>query len=356
MIDPQTGLSRPRRRQLALAALLAVGALSALYVLLPAVAGLEQTWSRIAEGDGRWLIAAAGFEVLSFAAYVVAFHGVFGGDAGPVNWPASYRITMAGLVATRLLATAGAGGIALTVWALDRLGMDRRGIASRTATFLVLLYGPFMAALVVGGLGLWAGLLPGPAPFGLTVVPALFGAVVIVLALTAALFSTNLDAAIARFRVSSDGATRWARAIEVAPSTVSTGVRGAISLVPARRSAMPGALGWWAFDICVLLACLRAFGGEPAVSVVAMAYFVGMLANTLPVPGGIGAVEGGMIGALIGLGVSGGLAIVAVLSYRLFAFWLPVIPGVVAYVQLLRSPRRRERTRFSADARRSAWP
>lgn len=67
-----------------------------------------------------------------------------------------------------------------------------------------------------------------------------------------------------------------------------------------------------------------------------MSYFVGMLANTLPVPGGIGAVDGGMIGALIGFGVEPGLAIVGVLSYRLFAFWLPIAPGVVAYVQLLR--------------------
>jgi uncharacterized membrane protein YbhN (UPF0104 family) len=67
-----------------------------------------------------------------------------------------------------------------------------------------------------------------------------------------------------------------------------------------------------------------------------MAYFVGMLANTLPVPGGIGAVDGGMIGALIGFGVDSGLAIVGVLSYRLFAFWLPITPGVLAYVQLLR--------------------
>jgi uncharacterized protein (TIRG00374 family) len=67
-----------------------------------------------------------------------------------------------------------------------------------------------------------------------------------------------------------------------------------------------------------------------------MAYFVGLLANTLPVPGGIGAVDGGMIGALIGFGVGSSLAVVGVLTYRLLSFWLPVIPGVIAYLQLLR--------------------
>jgi uncharacterized protein (TIRG00374 family) len=69
-----------------------------------------------------------------------------------------------------------------------------------------------------------------------------------------------------------------------------------------------------------------------------MAYYVGLLANTLPVPGGIGAVDGGMIGALIGFGVDSSLAVVGVLTYRLLSFWLPVVPGVIAYVQLLRSP------------------
>jgi uncharacterized protein (TIRG00374 family) len=70
--------------------------------------------------------------------------------------------------------------------------------------------------------------------------------------------------------------------------------------------------------------------------VIVCAYFVGMLANTIPLPGGVGAVEGGMIGALIGFGVDSDLAIVGVLSYRFFAFWLPIVPGAIAYTQLLR--------------------
>ena len=87
----------------------------------------------------------------------------------------------------------------------------------------------------------------------------------------------------------------------------------------------------------MLWASLHAFGEAPSAAVVVMAYFVGMLANALPIPGGIGAVDGGMIAALIGFGVAGGLAIVGVLAYRAFAFWLPIIPGTIAYVQLLRT-------------------
>lgn len=65
-----------------------------------------------------------------------------------------------------------------------------------------------------------------------------------------------------------------------------------------------------------------------------------MLGNLLPLPGGIGGVDGGMIAALAALGQSGGIAVAAVLTYRVFAFWLPTVPGFIAYFQLLGTVRR----------------
>ena len=82
-----------------------------------------------------------------------------------------------------------------------------------------------------------------------------------------------------------------------------------------------------------------------------MSYFVGMLANTLPLPGGIGGVDGGMIGAFTAFGVDVELSVVAVLAYRAFAFWLPTLPGAVAYLQLRRTVQRWE-TRARAHAPR----
>ncbi|HSJ18078.1 MAG TPA: lysylphosphatidylglycerol synthase transmembrane domain-containing protein [Solirubrobacterales bacterium] len=323
---------------------MAVGAaIAGLYVLLPAVAGLDETWDRLSEGDPSWLSAAFGLELLSFGSYVVLFRAVFAtGDA--VGWRESYRITMAGVAATRLLATAGAGGVVLTVWALRRRGVPGRDVTIQMATFLVLLYGVFMAALLLGGLGLRSGVLAGPAPFGLTVVPAAFGGVVIGATLLIALVSDDLDQALARRSDATGRAARWARSLATAPATVASGVAGAFALIRSRNPGSLGAVGWWAFDIAVLWACLEAFGDGPTIAVVVMAYFVGSLANVLPVPGGIGAVDGGMIGALIGFGVGGGLAIVAVLSYRAFAFWLPTIPGAIAYVQLVRDSAGTKRT------------
>jgi uncharacterized protein (TIRG00374 family) len=121
------------------------------------------------------------------------------------------------------------------------------------------------------------------------------------------------------------------------PASAATGVRMAIDLVRDREWGTLGAVAWWGFDIATLWACFHAYGPDPPpFAVIVLAYFVGMLGNTLPLPGGIGGVDGGMIGAFAALGVSSDYAISAVLTYRAFAFWLPTLPGAIAYFQLRR--------------------
>jgi uncharacterized protein (TIRG00374 family) len=346
--EPQASAPKiPTGKALLLIGILMLLTISGLYVLLPALAGAEKTWHRLDEGNPVLLVLALGLEILSFCSYVYAFRGVFGTGSIQIDLRDSYRITMAGLAATRLLATAGAGGVALTVWALARKGMPRTQIVSREAIFLVLFYAVFMGTLVIGGVGLYLGIFPGPAPFAITIVPAIFGFLVISLALLAARFSVGMERAAKRVGAAEGRMSKVARALQTVPAALATGVRGAIAMVRARRPETLGAVGWWGFDISVLLVCLHAFGGSPPVAVVVMAYFVGMIANTLPVPGGVGAVDGGMIGALIAFDVDSGLAIVGVLSYRFFAFWLPIIPGVIAYVQLLRSEPAKRSSRSS---------
>ena len=66
-------------------------------------------------------------------------------------------------------------------------------------------------------------------------------------------------------------------------------------------------------------------------------YFVGLLGNLLPLPGGVGGVDGGMIGAFVAFGEPTGLTVVAVLAYRGFAFYLPTLPGAIAYLTLRRT-------------------
>ncbi|HSD80444.1 MAG TPA: lysylphosphatidylglycerol synthase transmembrane domain-containing protein [Solirubrobacteraceae bacterium] len=337
--EPEAPRSTFSRRQVVGFLVFAAVAIALLYGLLPRLAGLGDTWQRIKQGDPWWLAAAFAFELLSFGGYVALFRGVFTCEEVSLGWLTSYRITMAGVAATRLLAAGGAGGMALTAWALRRAGMTPRTVASRMTAFFVLLYGVFMVALLFGGVGLRSGVLPGEAPWGLTVVPAVFGAVVIAAALGLALVPHDLDRRVAEEHPSQTRRARVLRWLATVPATVGTGVRHAIGLVRTGDVRLLGAVAWWGFDVAVLWASLHAFGESPPIAVIVMSYYVGMLANLLPLPGGIGGVDGGMIGALIAFGVDGGAALVAVLSYRFFAFWLPTIPGGIAYFTLVRSVR-----------------
>jgi uncharacterized protein (TIRG00374 family) len=274
--------------------------------------------------------------VCSFFGYIALFRLVFVRGEGRIDWKASYQITMAGLAATRLFASAGAGGIALTAWAVRRSGMEPRVVACRMIAFLALLYGVYMLALVASGLGLYFGIFPGPAPFALTVIPAVFGAGVIALFLAVSLVPGDFDRLVTRW--THDG--RFGRLVSrlaTAPAAAASGIRTAIDLVRARNPSVLGAVAWWGFDISVLWACFHAFGGSPPTAVLVMSYFLGMLGNALPLPGGIGGVDGGMIGAFTAFGVPFQLAVVSVLAYRGFAFWLPTLPGAVAYFQLRRT-------------------
>ena len=151
------------RKALALFSALVALSLGGLYIVLPAIAGLGDTWRRLDNGEPGWLTAGLFLEIGSFFCYVALFRGVVGQEAG-IGWAQSYRITLASLAATRLLAAGGVGGIALTAWALRRDGLRPTLVATRMATMLVLLYTVYMGAVVLSGLGLRTGVLTGPSP------------------------------------------------------------------------------------------------------------------------------------------------------------------------------------------------
>jgi hypothetical protein len=76
---------------------------------------------------------------------------------------------------------------------------------------------------------------------------------------------------------------------------------------------------------------LHALGTPPSLAVVVLAYFVGQVANTLPIPGGVST---GMVGLLLAFGVEADLALVSVLAYRSVAIWLPAPIGLAALAGL----------------------
>jgi uncharacterized protein (TIRG00374 family) len=341
------------RRSLILGVFFVVSAVAFLYFVLPQLADLKADSERVGEGNRTWLGVAFVFTLASFGGYVMMFQGVFvraGSQAGArIDWRASYQITMAGLAATRLFAAGGAGGIALTAWALRRAGMPRRKVADKTLAFLILTYAVYMAALVICGFGLYFNLLPGPGPFGITVIPALFGLVVIAAGLGLSRVPPDLQRRLEGFATRGGRLARVAQRLANAPAAFSAGMREALCHVRERDPALLGAIAYWGFNIAVLWACFHAFGNPPPLAVIIMGYFVGFLGNLLPLPGGIGGVDGGMIGAFAAFGVPLALVVPAVLAYRVFTFWLPTIPGAIAYFQLRRTVSRWRDERSRAD-------
>jgi uncharacterized protein (TIRG00374 family) len=327
------------RRKLIGSLLFVVAAIAFFYFVLPKIADLGEAIDRLREGNTWWLALAVLFEICSFGGYVWLFRTVFIRGETRIGWRESYQITMAGLAATRLFAAAGAGGVVLTAWALRRSGMEARIVACRMVAFLVLLYAVFMAALFVDGILLRTGVLPGEAPWSLTVVPSVFAGIAIVVFLLLSFLPSDVER-VARRQYRSERVRRIATRVATAPASVASGTRTAINLL---RSGEPGVLGavlWWGFDIAVLWACFHAFGEPPPMANVVMGYFIGLLGNLLPLPGGVGGVEGGMIAAFLAFGVDGSTAVAAVLAYRTIAFWLPTIPGGIAYLSLRKTVHR----------------
>jgi uncharacterized membrane protein YbhN (UPF0104 family) len=347
------------RRQAVAFGLFVLTVVGFLYFVLPKLAGVGTTLHHLESGDVWWIAVGVVLELASFAGYVVLFRAVFvgrGGPPGPIGWRESYQITMAGLAATRLFATAGAGGIALTAWALRRSGMEARLVACRMVAFVVLLYAVYAGSVLLDGIGLGTGLFPGGGSFALTIVPAIVAAILIAVVGAMALLPDDVERRLQSWASGSGRLARWVALGVTAPALAASGVRTAIELIRSRDPGLLGAVAWWGFDISVLWAMFHAFGSPPPFTVIWMAYFLGMLGNLLPLPGGLGGVEGGMIGAFAAFGIDFNLAVLAVLSYRGISFWLPTIPGAVAYFQLRRTVARwrEEQNAPAASAARPA--
>ena len=332
----------PRRLVLTgLAVLLMFGVI---YVALPNVIGLEDALAKFGEGEWQWFAVAIGFNVVAFAAYVALFRGVIGENLVHLDWRESYQITMAGLAASRLLSAGGAGGVVLSYWALRKAGMRRSEAARRMVAFLVVLYSFYVLAVIVVGVLLRVGVLPGPAPVSVTVIPAAIAGGIAIIVILISLIPGDLQG---RFTFSGDSRLlQLVAKLSAVPATIATGTRTALGFVREPRKgglAVAGAIGFWAANIGILWASFMAFGEAVPIGVVVMGFFVGMAANLAPDPAGVGAVDGGLIGAFVIFGLPASTVIAAVLIYRLIAFWLPLPPGIVAFLQLRRTVARWER-------------
>jgi uncharacterized membrane protein YbhN (UPF0104 family) len=293
----------------------------AIYVVFPALVGLDEAVHKLDDAVWYWIVVAIGFNVAAFGAYVALFRGVLSGSTDDdvhrrLDLRASYQITMAGLAATRIFSAAGAGGIVLTYWALRKAGMPRRRAACRMVAFLVL-----TAALAGCAMAIF---------------------------LLIALIPDDVERRMQRF-AGGYRRTRYLTRLAKGPATLASGVRTAMAFVRDPRGgalAVGGAVGFWAANIGVLWASFEAFGGDVPFGVLVQGFFVGMAANLIPSPaGGVGSVDAGMIAAFVLFGIDESTVFPAVLTYRVIAFWLPIPPGILAFFQLRKTVASWERER-----------
>ena len=195
--------------------------------------------------------------------------------------------------------------------------------------------------MIICGFGLALGVFAGEAPFTLTVVPAVVGVIMMLIAAGLAFVPTDLQRRLDGFaRRTGAARARWRSGWPTRRRPPRPASATAIAHVRSGDPALLGAIAFWGFQIAVLWAAFHAFGSPPPKAVLVQGFFLGMLGNLLPLPGGVGGVEGGMIGAFAAFGVDTGLAVVAVLVFRALTFWLPMVPGVIAYFQLRKTVER----------------
>lgn len=316
-----------------------------IYFLFPKLVGLGDALGKLDDADPLWIGIAVLFSIASYATYIALFKAVVGGDDLKLTWGETYEINMAGVAATLLFSAGGAGGVALTYWALRKAGMRRREVARRMIAFVSLHYAFYPLALIVFGLLLRTGVLSGDNSVELTIIPAAVAGVMLVVGVLITLIPGDVEA---RLLPHAHGEhtrsfVEWASRV---PETLGEGFRFALSLFTHPRKgglAVLGAAGFWAFSIGVLWASFHSLGIHVPLAVVVQGFFLGMVANLFPLaPAGVGAVDAGMIGAFVLFGLPEETVFPAILIFRLVSFWMPIPPGVVAFFQLRNTVRRWE--------------
>jgi uncharacterized membrane protein YbhN (UPF0104 family) len=324
----------------------ALAAIAAAFLAIPALAHVP---ARLVTACAKWIAVAAALELLSMLGFVLVFALVFGRRLG---WRQRIGAGLRALGAITVLPAGGLVGPVVAARTAEAQPAPLPALTQSTVALTILTTAPGL--LVLGGLGfaLWLGWPPGPHNTLLTL-PAAGVAVAIV----AGAWLLGRP-----FRPQGTSGHEQPRS-QRRPYLIATATTCRDGAVQARRFVadrnwkLAGAVGYYAFDNAVLWAAFQAYGRGPAISVIVMGYLVGSLGALLPLPAGIGGVEGGLIGALVLFGAPAAPAAGAVLLYRGISLSLQVGLGALAWglvpARWLRSARRRRAQVPSIPARAS---
>ena len=307
-------------------AVYAVALLVVLMLVVVLAPGLDSVRTAVGRAQPGWIAVAVALEFLSCWSYVLMFRPIF---CTRMPWRTATELGWSEVAMGSIVPASGAGGLALGAWALSRVGMPGEMIARRSVAFIVIKSSVNFVAVAV--LGIVMALGAGPhLSLWLTAVPA--AAAIAVMGVVASFARLGEPAPLGE---DSGRLAHWYAATRRAAVG---GVReaGAVMRRP-KLQVITGAVGYWLFDNAVLWATFHAIGASPPITVILMGYLIGQLGGALPLPGGIGGIDGGLIGTLVVYGAPAAATGAAVVLYRLILFWLPLVFGAFAFASLRRA-------------------
>jgi len=305
--------------------------------LLLAVPGLHGVADVVTDMPIGLVAVAIGFEILSCVSYIIAFLQVF--ERAPIRWGA--RVALTELAFGSAVSLGGAGSLAIGAWLLRERGVPAGRIAERSAVLFLLTSAINVLTLMLAGFGLWFGVLPGPRHPLLSLVPGVVG-------LGVFLFFLALP------RISEHYARRRHEGhLRVLLLGTAESVRATRKLLFTPDWRLVGAFGFLWLDIAVMWACFEATKHTPPLVVIVLAYQIGYLSNLIPIPGGIGILDGSVVGLFVLYGASATTATAATVVYHAIALWVPATWGTIAFIVLRRTKNRTLTPRATREERRS---
>jgi uncharacterized membrane protein YbhN (UPF0104 family) len=313
-------------RRLLRRALQVVAALAVIALIVIFAPGLGEVRDKLEGAKPGWMALAVALEALSGISYVVMFRRIF---CQHMPWRTSVEIGWSELGMGSIVPASGAGGLALGAWILHQGGMSGDRIARRSVAFFLIKSSVNFVAVAVLGTLMAIGIIGPHRSLALTAVPAALAVLVIGIVLLVPLFGPGAGPA--------PDAGRVRRAIASARAALVDGIAEAGQVLRSGDwQVVAGSIGYWIFDNAVLWATFRAFGSSPPISIILIGYLIGQLGGLLPLPGGLGGIDGGLFGTLLVYGTPAATTAAAVLAYRVVLFWLPLIVGAVAFLSLRR--------------------
>jgi uncharacterized membrane protein YbhN (UPF0104 family) len=314
-------------------ALKLVGYLVVAYLILRLIPTLNEALHSLKQVSWEWIVGAILLEVISETGFVIAWREIVDPDrvldADGRGWRMDQRVAWAQLGGGLVVPGGSLGGMGVGGWILHRFGMTTEVIAERqfNLSFLNTTIDAF--ALVIFGLLMAVGILAGEDNLLLTLLPAALAACGIALALVVA----------GRVRGHRDPAQAKHPKLARTISTLADAVNDTKRLVTSRASLVTvlGAVAYLGFDLLILFLALHAVHAQPAptFAVVLMAYIIGALGGSIPLPAGVGTI-GGIAGMLIVYGVHHNPAVAAVLLHQAIGLVVPLAGGTIAYFVIRR--------------------